>query len=188
LKKNLARKSHLEKRENLTKEQFKDFEKQTILNCIELIKKLKPKVVHCYLPISNKLEINTELIFNFCWKNNIKTVVPISDFKNNTMTSALYNNETELEINQYRIPEPKNPEIIINKEIDFIVTPLLAFDKTGQRVGFGKGFYDRFFIECKTNAKKVGISLFEPIDQIEDLNQYDIPLDHSISPTNIFNF
>ncbi len=188
MKKNLARKSHLEKRANLAKEQFNDCEKQTILNCIELIKKLKPKVVHCYLPISNKLEINTELIFNFCWENNIKTVVPISDFENNTMISVLYNNETELEINYYKIPEPKNPVIVMNKEIDFIVTPLLAFDKFGQRVGFGKGFYDRFFIQCKSNVKKVGISLFEPIDKIENLNQYDIPLDHAISPNNTFNF
>jgi 5-formyltetrahydrofolate cyclo-ligase len=188
LKKNLARKLYLEKRAHLTKKQFKDFEKQTILNCIELIKKLKPKVVHCYLPISNKLEINTELIFKFCWNNNIKTVVPVSDFENNTMTSSLYNNETEIEINIYGIPEPTNPIAAIDTEIDFIITPLLAFDKTGQRVGFGKGFYDRFFIECNPNAKKVGISLFEPINKIVDLNQFDIPLNHAISPIKTFNF
>lgn len=188
MKKNLARKVYLKKRRNLAKEQFNKLENETIFNCIQLIKDLNPKVVHCYLPINNKHEINTELIFEYCWTNEIKTVVPISNFKRNTMISASYTKQTKLLKNKYGIPEPLNPIIYFNEDIELVITPLVAFDKLGHRVGFGKGFYDRFFSICNPKIKKVGISLFEPINKIEDTNELDISLNHVITPRKIFNF
>ena len=188
MKKNLARKIYLEKRRNLEIGLFSKLEKETVIRCIQLIEQLNPKVVHCYLPINNKQEIDTKLIFQYCWENNIETVVPVSDFKDNTMTYVFYNNNSQLFNNKYGIPEPIKPIINENKEIELIITPLIVFDKTGDRVGFGKGFYDRFFSKCNVKTKKVGISLFEPIDEIEDKNEHDISLDYVVNPRKTFTF
>ena len=188
MKKNLARKIYLEKRISLERGLFNKLEKETIISCIQLIKKLNPKVIHCYLPIKNKQEIDTKLIFQYCWVNNIETLIPVSDFKNNTMTSVFYNRNTRLLKNGYGMLEPKKPIISDNKQIDLIITPLIAFDKIGHRVGFGKGFYDRFFSKCNVKTKKAGISLFEPIDEIEDTNEHDISLNYVINPRKIFTF
>lgn len=186
MKKNLARKIYLEKRRSLEKGLFNKLEKKTVFSCIQLIEKLNPKVVHCYLPINNKQEIDTKLIFQYCWGNNIETVVPISDFKNNTMMSVFYDSNTKLFKNKYGILEPEKPLITDSKEIELIITPLIAFDKKGHRVGFGRGFYDRFFSTCKIDTKKVGLSLFEPIDEIEDTNQHDILLNYVVNPRKVF--
>ena len=188
MKKYLARKIYLEKRRSLEIELFNRLEKETITNCIQLIKKLNPKVVHCYLPINNKQEIDTKLIFQYCWENNIETVIPISDFKNNTMASASYDNSTQLFKNKHEIPEPKKPIITNNEEIELVITPLIAFDKKGHRVGFGKGFYDRFFSTCNIKTRKVGLSLFEPINDIEDTSEHDISLNYVVNPKKIFTF
>ena len=94
----------------------------------------------------------------------------------------------ELQISKFGIPEPICPISINNTDIDLIITPMLAFDKSGQRVGFGKGFYDRFFAECKLETQKIGISLFEPIDEIEDLHEHDFKLNKVITPNEVFSF
>jgi 5-formyltetrahydrofolate cyclo-ligase len=66
--------------------------------------------------------------------------------------------------------------------------PLLIFDKQGNRVGYGKGFYDRFLQKCSPNALKVGICLEKPIEQIEDLNEFDVKMDVCITPFGVWRF
>jgi len=72
--------------------------------------------------------------------------------------------------------------------IDMVITPLLAFDDKGYRVGFGKGFYDRFFASLNKEVKRIGISLFESCENIEDINEHDIPLTHCVTPNKTYSF
>jgi 5-formyltetrahydrofolate cyclo-ligase len=74
------------------------------------------------------------------------------------------------------------------KDVDIIFIPLLAVDTKGHRVGYGKGFYDRFLTSTKPDLIKIGLSLEEPIGPIEDLNQYDIALDFAITPESTYRF
>lgn len=69
-----------------------------------------------------------------------------------------------------------------------VLIPLLAFDKKGYRVGYGKGFYDRFLADCRPDVVKVGLSVFEPIDEIADLNEFDIKMDFCITPNRVWQF
>jgi len=64
----------------------------------------------------------------------------------------------------------------------------LAFDEKGNRIGYGKGFYDRFLNECKKDVIKVGLSFFEATTTIEDTNANDIPLDFCVTPEKIYRF
>jgi 5-formyltetrahydrofolate cyclo-ligase len=143
----------------------------------------KIKVIHLYLPIKNKREVDTWHIAKRLWKEypHITTVLPVSDFSTNTMLSVEVTKNTELIENSHGIPEPYSREGIDNKLIDLVLTPLLIFDKKGFRVGYGKGFYDRFFSDqCKKEVQKIGLSFFKPIENIENIDQHDVPLDTCI--------
>lgn len=188
LKKNLVRKTFLEKRRNLSKENLISFEKRVIDKTISLLNEIKPTTIHCFLSIKNKNEINTQPIIDFCFSNNIRVVVPKSDFNTRNMISIELSKESKIVVNQYNIPEPINGNEIASNEISLVITPLLGFDLKGFRVGYGKGFYDNFFRECNPNIVKVGISLFEAITTIEDSESHDVKLSHCITPSSIHLF
>ena len=88
------------------------------------------------------------------------------------------------------ILEPTNdPAVQLNpRDIDLIFIPLLAIDTQGHRVGYGKGFYDRFLANTKPELIKIGLGLEEPIEPIEDLNSFDIALDFAITPKSVYRF
>jgi len=134
------------------------------------------------------LGINTFPIIEFCLSQDIQVVVPVTNFSDNTMKSANFNFNTLLTAKKYNIPEPINPSIVNDEIIDFVITPLLAFDLNGFRVGYGKGFYDRFFNLINPKSYKVGLSLFDPIIEIKDVNEHDICLTHCITSHEIYTF
>ena len=86
------------------------------------------------------------------------------------------------------IPEPKQGIPTPTDKIALVIVPLLAFDKSGARVGYGKGFYDKFLKGCRPDCKKIGLSFFEPIEQISDTNEFDINLTHCITPNKLYQF
>ena len=59
---------------------------------------------------------------------------------------------TILNENDYGIMEPVDGTIIPYENIDMVICPLLTFDKNGYRVGYGKGFYDRFLTQCRNDV------------------------------------
>ena len=188
LKKDIIRKEYAKKRQELSTLQFKEASSKLIQNTIELIKKNHPECIHCFLPIESKDEINTALIIQYCWENNIKVVVPVSNFDDGTLKTAEFETHTKTKLTKHHIPEPIDPVWTKNDAIDLVITPLLAFDLKGYRVGYGKGFYDRFFASLPRGTKKVGISLFDPCEAIEDVNEHDIPLTHCVTPNKIYTF
>jgi 5-formyltetrahydrofolate cyclo-ligase len=86
------------------------------------------------------------------------------------------------------IPEPVGGRIVEPAEFDVVLIPLLAFDAKGHRVGYGKGFYDRYLVKCRPDCLKIGISLFDPVDHIEEVESHDIPLDIAICPAKLYDF
>ncbi|MDB3883955.1 5-formyltetrahydrofolate cyclo-ligase, partial [Flavobacteriaceae bacterium] len=72
--------------------------------------------------------------------------------------------------------------------LEVIFIPLLIFDKLGHRVGYGGGYYDKFLGNIKDDVLKIGLSLFEPIDKIQDIERHDIRLDYSITPKKVYDF
>ena len=141
--------------------------------------------LHAFLPILGHHEINTWPIIQG-FKGN--TVISKSDFKNFSMESYLLDEHTLLEENKWGIPEPVNARPVHDHKIDMVLVPLLAFDIKGFRVGYGKGFYDRFFLNCRKNVIKVGLSLETHLENIKDVNEYDITLDYCVTPDKIYRF
>jgi 5-formyltetrahydrofolate cyclo-ligase len=188
LKKETARKIYQKKRQDLSSLQFKEASSQIIRNLFELITKFKPSCIHCFLTINQKSEINTKPIIEYCWKNHIDVVVPVTAFTNNMLKNAKFEPSTKTALTKNNIPEPINPIWANDSNIDLVITPLLAFDAMGHRVGFGRGFYDRLFSSLNNEVKRVGVSFFEPCEILEDIDNYDVPLSHCVTPQTTYYF
>ena len=113
-------------------------------------------------------------------------IISKSDFNTREMTHYLLTDNTKIKKNQYNIPEPIDGLEVPTHKIDVVFVPLLAFDKKGHRVGYGKGFYDKFLTDCKPKTIKIGLSFFEPEEKIEDVFENDVKLDYCITPKSIY--
>lgn len=143
---------------------------------------------HLFLSITTQKEIDTEHILHVLFAKNKEVVVSKSDFEKNTLSHFLLTDNTKLKVNAYGIPEPTNGLPVPENMIDVVFIPLLAFDKKGNRVGYGKGFYDDFLLKCNPKIIKIGLSFFEAEEKIKDIYSRDIPLDYCVTPTKIYRF
>lgn len=100
----------------------------------------------------------------------------------------LLTDSTSLQKNRWNVPEPVDGLEVPLSKIDVVFVPLMAFDRKGNRVGYGKGFYDRFLSQCRAGVKKIGLSLFEAEEAIADVSNNDIALDYCITPDKIYSF
>ncbi len=146
--------------------------------------------IHIFLPIIKQQEINTFSLIKalLTLPNPPRIVVPISDFKTKLMKSALYTFNTELKNNKYDIPEPVNPTFVENTDVTHVITPLLAFDEIGHRIGYGGGFYDRFFEEISKKTKKIGVALSAPYSKFYFSEEHDIKLDYCVLDDRLISF
>jgi 5-formyltetrahydrofolate cyclo-ligase len=143
---------------------------------------------HIFLPITEHKEINTEFILHLLSGKDKEIVISKSDFETRNMTHFLLTDNTKIKKNQYNIPEPVDGLEVPTHKIDVVFVPLLAFDKTGHRAGYGKGFYDKFLTECKPETLKIGLSFFEPEELIEDVFENDVKLDYCVTPNEVYRF
>ncbi|RYF83194.1 MAG: 5-formyltetrahydrofolate cyclo-ligase, partial [Chitinophagaceae bacterium] len=177
----------LQKRKALSDQEFDQLNKH-LLKEFSKLDFSGMETIHVFLPIENKREPDTFLLINWLKDTYPQTriVVPKADFNTFIMTHHEYMGAEDLERNLFNILEPMQAKQYTGA-IDIVLVPLLGFDLSGNRVGYGKGFYDRFLQELP-GAKKIGISLFPPIDKIEDTDGHDVLLDGCITPEKIYTF
>lgn len=145
--------------------------------------------IHVFLPIQSQNEVDTWFIINTLRKDFKATKIFISKMIDNQNLSHHHlNPDTQLIENKWGVPEPVHAETIKPAVIDLVLVPLLIFDKKGHRIGYGKGFYDNFLASCRKNTIKIGLSFFEPIEQIEDTNELDVPLNFCVTPNRVWSF
>ena len=143
---------------------------------------------HIFLSITEHKEVDTDYILNILSGKDKNIIISKSDFNTLRMTHFLLTDNTVIKKNEWNIPEPVDGIEIASNKIDVVFVPLLAFDKQGNRVGYGKGFYDTFLSECKPKTIKVGLSFFEAEENIDDVFETDIKLDYCVTPNNIYHF
>ena len=143
---------------------------------------------HIFLAIEELKEVNTNYILNILSGKDKNILISKSDFKTGNMTHFLLTDSTLIKKNDYNIPEPIDGIEISTDKIEVVFIPLLAFDKTGNRVGYGKGFYDRFLANCKPETVKVGLSFFDAEDEINDTHEGDVRLDYCVTTERVYKF
>jgi 5-formyltetrahydrofolate cyclo-ligase len=186
MKKKEARIYYKNLRNLLNDQQLNELSLKIINNFISNFE-LENKIISVFLPIQIKKEINTNYLLNEDLK--IKIALPKWNLQTNELIHLLYHpKKTKLITSEFGIQEPSDGILIEPNNIDIVLTPLLAVDKKGFRVGYGKGVYDIFFKSCNQKTLKIGLHLFDIIEKIDDINTFDIPLDYCITPESIIRF
>lgn len=187
--KTVLRRIYKEKRQLLT---LQEREKLTDLMLINFQQLQLPyaQYVHTYLASSDQNEIDTYIFTRYLSFLNpdLKIVVPKIETSDGSMKHYVLNERTELVLNSFGIPEPSGGEEVSVDKLDIVLTPLLVFDERGYRIGYGKGYYDKFFATCNDRTIKIGLSYFEAIPEINDVNKFDVRLNHCITPEKVYNF
>lgn len=184
------RKEFLQKRKALAETEVDVFSKQIHDWFFRNIPVHAYATIHTFLPIKRNNEIDTYLIINTLRKDFATDIVIPRSHEDGTMSHYLLTKDTVFEENKWGISEPSQVGSLQYSvfNIDLVLIPLLCFDKKGFRVGYGKGYYDRFLAECRPNVLKIGLSIFEPIDEISDVTAFDVQMDYCITPNKIWSF
>ena len=132
--------------------------------------------------------MDTKYILHILAGKDKDILISKSDFESRKMTHYLLTDGTKIRKNKYNIPEPVDGIEVPDSKIEVVFVPLLAFDKKGQRVGYGKGFYDRFLAQCKPEVITVGLSFFEAEKEITDVDENDFTLNFCVTPSQTYKF
>lgn len=185
MKKLELRKKYLEKRKTLSADEVLLLSERIYKNFILQFNVIENQNIHVFLPIEKFNEIDTKFFLEYFWSKNVNVFVP--KVKGGEMISVRLTQDTRLEKSSWGIFEPASDENECSN-FDYVITPLLYCDKNGNRIGYGKGFYDDFFSRINQDAKKIGVNFFPPIDFIEDVSESDVQLDYLITPEEILSF
>lgn len=180
------RKKYMLKRKALSIDEAFLLSEKIVENFLNYFMPKEKEKVHVFLPILSKKEINTQIFIDYFFKQNIRVFVPkIVDEK---LIAIEIFADTVFEISGLGISEPVSNEDSGENDFDYVITPLLYCDKKGNRVGYGKGFYDGFFENIASKTKKIGVNYFNPDENIDDVWENDIPLDYLVTPTDVVSF
>ncbi|UKM65908.1 5-formyltetrahydrofolate cyclo-ligase [Flavobacteriaceae bacterium GSB9] len=185
--KNELRRTYRSLRKNLSLNDVEDLS-LAIANQVLKLPVWNASFYHIFLSIKEQKEVNTDYILNILSGKDKNILVSKSDFETGEMTHFLLTDSTKIKKNAYNIPEPVDGIEISDDKIDIVFIPLLAFDKKGNRIGYGKGFYDRFLSNCKPETLKIGLSFFEAENEITDVFESDVKLDFCVTPKSIYKF
>ncbi len=181
------RKKFKEERLKLDKEEIEQLSLEIANRSLEL-PVWEYNYYHIFLSIAEQKEVNTEYLLHILQGKDKDIIIPKAEPQSSKLINFLLTDQTVIKKNRWNIPEPEHGIEIPNKKLDVVFIPLLAFDKAGHRVGYGKGFYDKFLASCKPDIIKIGLSFFEPVEEIKEVFSSDIPLDYCITPEKIYEF
>jgi len=172
-------------RSELTDNQVKILNKRIFKN-LTTIKIWDNNFYHLYLSNDLNKEVETDKLINLLFDKNKRVFVP--KILEKDLIHIEINKSTKYSKNQLGIREPVSSSKIDENLFEVIFVPLLAFDKQGDRVGYGGGYYDKFLANIKQNSIKIGLSFFEPIDKIMDTEKHDIKLDYVVTTKKVYSF
>jgi 5-formyltetrahydrofolate cyclo-ligase len=183
------RQLYIAKRQQLSVTEYAQLNEE-LLQQFQLLDLSSIRCIHIFLPALERKEPNAFLIRNWLKTQHphITLVYPKADFVQYTMQSYKDDEHLQLAVNSFGINEPLAGTVVDDALIDLIIIPLLAVDCRGYRVGYGKGFYDRFISQCRPDVHLIGLSLFEPVEDIEGLHEFDVPLQACITPAGVYYF
>ena len=185
-----VRKQYIIKRSQLSSQQIKEDSKAIAETFIASDLWKNCNVIHIFISIPDKAEIDTSFLTDFFFMQHpeIKVCTSVIDANGEDLLHTCITPATTYLSNKWNIPEPVERIALHEQEIDLVLLPLLAFDMKGNRVGYGKGFYDRFLQKCKPDVIKVGLSLFEPIEELIEADAWDVALNWGVTAKRVYEF
>jgi 5-formyltetrahydrofolate cyclo-ligase len=183
---------YLARRRLLTPADLLQFHRQLAGRLLDLLAPHPPRFLHTYLPDPARHEPDALQLarqVQATWPE-VQLVAPRMVPGTRTLDHYLLTPDTPLLTNRWglREPDPERAQPVAPEQLDAVLVPLLAFDTHGYRAGYGGGYYDRFLARCRPGTLKIGLSFFEPAERIDDLDAYDIRLDHALCPLQTWSW
>lgn len=182
------RKLYLEKRKALSEGDYAQRNMALYSHFFAAVDLSFVRILHTYLPIDNSREADTWMIVDRVRREFPHVRISIPRVAHDTLENIFYEGPQQLEKSAWGIPEPKQGVPTPEEKIDMIIVPLLAVDKLGHRIGYGKGYYDRLLTKTHPACQKVGFSLFGPVEIIDDVDAHDVALNSCVTPEGVMVF
>lgn len=156
-----------------------------------IIEKLKDQreyqqaqTIHCYVSMNKRREVETKALIQEMLYKGREVIVPVTSIDEGILTHIRLQNYDDLEENKWGVLEPIRGTEVSPKQLDIVIVPMVGGDRRGNRLGYGKGFYDRFLneVQCTTIGLIFDCNIVSEIPTQE----FDIPLDKIITEKNIF--
>jgi len=183
------RRLFLRKRHQCTKEDVEKYSKDIAKLFFSYFDTSQFKNIHIFLPIPSKKEVNTWYIIDQIRKDYPLVQISVPVLTPQGLESVVIDRETTFVQNSYGILEPADLDKVMDPDvIDLVFVPLLAYDVAGNRIGYGKGYYDGYLRTLKKNCLKVGVSFFLPTEELIPKDEWDMSLDYCINPKKLYTF
>ena len=139
------------------------------------------------ITVSRDFEIETKRIIERAWEEGKNIVIPKCDPRTNQMEFYMYRPNTVLEsvYNGLKEPVPDKEQKVGSGKIDVMVVPGLVFSRTGYRIGFGGGYYDRYLASFE--GKKLSLAFTMQIRDDIPVEEFDIPVDYLITEQGVIH-
>jgi len=183
------RKRIRKQRKALPEQERRVAEQDAARNLLKLGAVLHAQRIATYLSVDGELDLEIAIIDSRVRRALIYAPV----IEKNTLRFAPLRDDTDLRDNALGIPEPITNTYIAPRHLDIVLTPLVAFDNDGTRIGMGGGHYDRcfkFLASCSSWLKPKLIGIGYEFQRVHDLERqsWDIPLWAAVTDRGIYRF
>ncbi|MDZ7773333.1 MAG: 5-formyltetrahydrofolate cyclo-ligase [Balneolaceae bacterium] len=175
VQKERVRTSLLDRRRRITKARYRAKSEIIRERLTDMPEFQDARTVHCYVSMNDRGEPDTHPLLREMLDAGRRVVVPVTDFDSGTLRHVELTSLEELRPNKWGVEEPEEGEEVPLPELDFIVVPMVGGDRQCNRLGYGKGFYDRFLE--RTDCFRVGLLFEECYVNELPADPFDVPMD-----------
>ena len=173
--KNELRNKVLSERQGIDEGAWKIKSETIIAKLIDLDSFERALLVHTYISMNERREVCTDALIEYLFKSKKSVAAPITNFSDNTLSHSMITNFKDLSSNKWGVREPNELIPVDTTKIDLVVVPMAAADRSGNRLGYGKGFYDGFLSQI--NSVKVGLIFKEFLFEEIPVEEFDVKLE-----------
>jgi 5-formyltetrahydrofolate cyclo-ligase len=175
----------LEKRQQMTGTDYLEHSACIISRLKKLDSFKKAGIIHCYVSINERREVNTHPLIKEMLLGTKKVVVPVMQMKEHKLKHIQLDHFEDLQPNRWQILEPHGGEEVPPEQLELILVPMVGGDFHKNRIGYGGGYYDQFLKNA--DCPSVGL-LFDYclLDQVP-VEPFDMPLTKIITQKQIIS-
>lgn len=186
--KGAIRNLYIRKRRELKREDIRRYSEQITEYLLEFLHENPHlKHIHLFLPIDRFHEVDTYPLFYKLQVQGFHLYTSAVNKEKDNLDTLDITDIREFKSDSWGIPVPVGANPGKPESIQVVLIPLLAYDLRGFRIGYGKGYYDKYLSSMSQEVLKIGISFFPPMDELPKEN-HDVPLDLCVTPEGRLSF